>query len=128
MGVVAPQPGFLSTLRELTARRGIVLIFDEVVTGFRLGWAGAQGRFGVQPDLTTFGKIIGGGLPIGAVGGPRRLMQRLAPEGDVYHGGTFAGHPLSMAAGTATLRELKLHPPYERIERLAQRLADGLLE
>src|SRR3989338_2801073 len=103
MGVVAPQPGFLSTLRELTARCGIVLIFDEVVTGFRLGWAGAQGRFGVQPDLTTFGKIIGGGLPIGAVGGPRRLMQRLAPGGGGCHGGPFAGHPPSMAAGGSTL-------------------------
>src|SRR3989338_2886319 len=127
MGVVAPQPGFLSTLRELTAHCGIVLIFDEVVTGFRLGWAGAQGRFGVQPDLTTFGKIIGGGLPIGAVVGPRRLMQRLAPEGDVYHGGTFAGHPLSMAAGTATLSALEAHPPYEHMERLTQRLAEGLV-
>jgi glutamate-1-semialdehyde 2,1-aminomutase len=126
MGVVAPQSGFLSTLRELTARCGIVLIFDEVVTGFRLGLAGAQGRFGVQPDLTTFGKIIGGGLPIGALGGPRRLMQRLAPEGDVYHGGTFAGHPLSMAAGVASLKELEDRPPYEAMEQLTQRLVEGL--
>lgn len=128
MGVVAPGPSFLSGLRELTSRSGIVLIFDEVVTGFRLGAAGAQGRFGVQADLTTFGKIIGGGLPIGALGGPRRIMQRLAPEGDVYHGGTFAGHPFSMAAGVATLSVLEEHPPYEHMEQLTQRLAEGLLQ
>jgi len=126
MGVVAPEPGFLSGLRELTSRHGIVLIFDEVVTGFRLGAAGAQGRLGIQPDLTTFGKIPGGGLPIGALGGPRRIMQRLAPEGDVYHGGTFAGHPLSMVAGVATLSALQAHPPYEHMERLTQQLVEGL--
>jgi glutamate-1-semialdehyde 2,1-aminomutase len=126
MGVVAPGPSFLSGLRELTSRYGIVLIFDEVVTGFRVDYAGAQGRVGIQPDVTTFGKIIGGGLPIGALGGPKRIMQRLAPEGDVYHGGTFAGHPLSMAAGIASLRELAEHPPYEQMERLTQRLAEGL--
>jgi glutamate-1-semialdehyde 2,1-aminomutase len=126
MGVVPPAPGFLEQIRELTARHGVLLIFDEVVTGFRLGRGGAQEAFGVRPDLTTFGKIIGGGLPIGALGGPRRLMQRLAPEGDVYHGGTFAGHPLSMAAGVAALAELAARPPYERIDRLAQRLAEGL--
>jgi glutamate-1-semialdehyde 2,1-aminomutase len=128
MGVVAPEPGFLAGLRELAARYGIVLIFDEVVTGFRLGAAGAQGRLGMQPDLTTFGKIIGGGLPIGAVGGPKRIMQRLVPEGDVYHGGTFAGHPLSIAAGIATLSALEEQPPYEPMERLAQQLAEGLTQ
>jgi len=128
MGVIAPQPAYLARLRALTRHHGIVLIFDEVVTGFRVGFSGAQGLFGVRADLTTFGKIIGGGLPIGAVGGPRILMQRLAPEGDVYHGGTFAGHPLSMAAGVATLTTLKTHPPYERLEALSQRLAQGLLE
>lgn len=127
MGVIIPEGGFLSRMRQLTARHGIVLIFDEVVTGFRVGLGGAQGYFGVTPDLTVFGKIIGGGLPIGAVGGPRHLMQRLAPEGDVYHGGTFAGHPLSMAAGIATLRVLNAHPPYERLERLAATLVEGLV-
>jgi len=127
MGVVLPQARFLKRLRELTAEQGTVLIFDEVVTGFRVGSGGAQGVFGIRPDLTTFGKIIGGGLPIGAVGGRRALMQRLAPVGDVYHGGTFAGHPLSMAAGIATLKELRAHPPYAALERLAQRLTDGLV-
>jgi len=126
MGVIAPRPGFLARIRELTSRHGILLIVDEVVTGFRLGCGGAQGRFGIQPDLTTFGKVIGGGLPIGALGGAKRIMQHLAPEGEVYHGGTFAGHPLSMAAGIATLKELTAHPPYERIERLTQQLVGGL--
>lgn len=127
MGVVPPAPGFLAGLREAATRHGVLLVFDEVVTGFRLGPGGAQAAFGVTPDLTVLGKIIGGGLPIGALGGPRRLLQRLAPEGDVYHAGTFAGHPLSMAAGVAVLRELAAHPPYERLERLSARLADGLL-
>ncbi|MBI3021045.1 MAG: aminotransferase class III-fold pyridoxal phosphate-dependent enzyme, partial [Candidatus Omnitrophica bacterium] len=128
MGVVVPEPGFLQRLRTLTSRHGILLIFDEVVTGFRVGLGGAQGYAGVRPDLTTFGKIIGGGLPIGALGGPRQLMQRLAPEGDVFHGGTFAGHPLSMTAGIATVQGLKTDPPYERLERLSGRLAEGLLK
>ena len=128
MGVVVPERGYLARLRELTRQHGIVLIFDEVVTGFRLGLGGAQGVFGVTPDLTTFGKIICGGLPVGALGGPRRLMQRLAPEGDVYHGGTFAGHPLSMAAGIALLNELKTNPPYERLEQRSQHLVGGLSE
>jgi glutamate-1-semialdehyde 2,1-aminomutase len=126
MGVVPPQPGFLQRLRELTTARGIVLIFDEVVTGFRLAYGGAQARVGVRPDLTVLGKIIGGGLPIGAVGGPARLMDRLAPEGDVYHAGTFAGHPLAMAAGLATLQTLRRERPYARLEALGARLADGL--
>ncbi len=128
MGVVTPEPGYLARIRELTSRHGILLIFDEVVTGFRVAYGGAQGYFGVKPDLTTFGKILGGGLPIGALGGPTQLMQRLAPEGDVYHGGTFAGHPLSMAAGIATLRELKARPPYERLEQLSGRLVEGLVK
>ena len=128
MGVVAPGPGYLSRIKQWTIRQGALLIFDEVVTGFRLGRGGAQALFGVAPDLTVFGKIVGGGLPIGAVTGPRRLMQRLAPEGDVYHGGTFAGHPLSMAAGVAALSELESHPPYERLERLSRQLASGVSE
>ncbi len=125
-GVLVPEAGFLQRLRALTQEYGILLVFDEVVTGFRVGPGGAQGRYGIRPDLTTFGKIIGGGLPIGALGGSASLMQRLAPDGDVYHGGTFAGHPLSMAAGIATLRALRVAPPYARLERLTQRLADGL--
>ena len=126
MGVVPPQTGFLKRLRTLTAAHGIVLVFDEVVTGFRLGLSGAQGMFNIHPDLTTFGKIIGGGLPIGAVGGPRRIMQQLAPEGPVYHGGTFAGHPLSMAAGVATLNALRAHPPYARLDARTRRLTAEL--
>ena len=126
MGVIVPQPAYLMRLRELTRRHGIVLIFDEVVTGFRIGLGGAQEWLGVRPDLTTFGKIIGGGLPIGALGGPRALMQRLTPEGDVYHGGTFAGHPLTMAAGIATLTALTTRPPYARLETRSRQLAQGL--
>ncbi len=126
MGVVPPHQGYLAQLRELTRRHGALLVFDEVVTGFRVGPGGAQMLFNVQPDLTVFGKIIGGGLPIGAIGGPARLMDRLAPLGDVYHAGTFAGHPLTMAAGVATLRELARRPPYQRLEMLGHRLADGL--
>ena len=126
MGVVPPEPGYLTRIRALTSRHGILLIFDEVVTGFRVGLGGAQGLFGITPDLTTFGKIIGGGLPIGALGGSKRLMQRLAPEGDVFHGGTFAGHPLSMAAGVAMLNEVISHPPYERLERRSQGLVSKL--
>ena len=126
MGVVPPEPGFLAGLRALTRQHGVVLIFDEVVTGFRVGFGGAQAHFGVAPDLTTFGKIIGGGLPIGALGGPRHLMQRLAPEGDVYHGGTFAGHPLSMAAGRAALQALKARDPYARLDDLATELVSSL--
>ncbi len=127
MGVVLPHPAFLPSLRRRTQETGSLLIFDEVVTGFRVGPAGAQGRFGVRPDLTVLGKIIGGGLPIGAIGSTRRLLQRLAPEGDVYHGGTFAGHPLSVAAGVAALRQLREVAPYDALERLGDRLASGLI-
>ena len=127
MGVVVPEPGYLAQLRALTSRHGALLIFDEVVTGFRVAYGGAQVLFNVTPDLTTFGKIIGGGLPIGAVGGPKHFMQRLAPEGDVYHGGTFAGHPLSMVTGIAALRALKVAAPYAKLDQQASRLAHGLL-
>ncbi len=126
MGVIPPEAGYLQQIRQATASRGVLLIFDEVVTGFRLGLGGAQGLFGIRPDLTTFGKIIGGGLPIGAVGGPTRLMQRLAPEGDVYHAGTFAGHPLSMACGAAVLHELIAQPPYASLEAKARRVEQAL--
>ena len=127
MCVVTPDPGYLRRLRKWTERQGALLIFDEVVTGFRFGFGGAQHAFGVTPDLTVCGKIIGGGLPIGAVAGPKRLMQRLTPEGDVYHGGTFAGHPLSMAGGLAVLTELRSHPPYDRLERLSQQVTQGMM-
>ena len=128
MGVVPPGPSFLSQLRDITRSQGILLIFDEVVTGFRLAVGGAQERFGVKPDLSTFGKIIGGGLPVGAVGGPRELMRYLTPEGPVFHGGTFSGHPLAMAAGVAAIRELRSRRPYARLERSGAQLEAGLRE
>ncbi|HTL71376.1 MAG TPA: glutamate-1-semialdehyde 2,1-aminomutase [Candidatus Eisenbacteria bacterium] len=106
MGVVAPAPGFLETLRSLTSRRGTLLIFDEVITGYRVSWGGAQAMYGIRPDLTLLGKIIGGGLPVGAFGGSARIMNALAPEGRVYQAGTLSGNPLSMAAGRAVLSRL----------------------
>lgn len=107
MGLVPPLPGFLSGLRQLCDEYKSLLIFDEVITGFRLAYAGAQGRFDIQPDLATLGKIIGGGLPVGCFGGKRQYMERVAPQGDVYQAGTLSGNPLAMAAGLATLRKLK---------------------
>jgi glutamate-1-semialdehyde 2,1-aminomutase len=105
-GIIVPPPGYLRALREIADRHGVLLVFDEVITGFRLGLGGAQGRFGVRPDLTTLGKIIAGGMPIGAYGGRADLMGLVAPSGPVYQAGTLSGHPLSMAAGIATLGEL----------------------
>ena len=107
MGVVPPQPGFLPRLRSITSEYGALLIFDEVITGFRLGRGGAQGVFGVKPDLTCLGKIIGCGLPIGAYGGRRDLMQQMAPAGPVYQAGTLSGNPVAVAAGLATLKALQ---------------------
>ena len=121
-----PQPGFLGQLREITRRKKIVLIFDEVVTGFRIGWSGAQGALGITPDLTTLGKVVGGGLPIGAYGGRRDLMEMVAPSGPVYQAGTLAGNPISVAAGLATLRELSKPGTYERLESLASELEAGI--
>jgi glutamate-1-semialdehyde 2,1-aminomutase len=119
MGVVPPAPGFLETLREETERAGALLVFDEVITGFRVGWSGAQGRYGVTPDLTCLGKVIGGGLPLAAFGGRRDLMERLAPVGPVYQAGTLSGNPVSVAAGLATLTTLRETPgAYERLEEL----------
>jgi glutamate-1-semialdehyde 2,1-aminomutase len=125
VGVVAPLPGFLEALREETTRRGAILIFDEVITGFRVARGGAQERFGVTPDLTTLGKVIGGGLPIGAYGGRADLMAHVAPEGAVYQAGTLSGHPLSMAAGCATL-DLLTSAVYDRLEVRGARLETGL--
>lgn len=126
MGVVLPEPGFLEGIRELTARHGALLIFDEVVTGFRLGYGGAQALYCVMPDLTCLGKIIGGGLPVGAYGGRREIMEMIAPLGPVYQAGTLAGNPLAMAAGIATLRQLQSPGVYERLEELSSALAEGL--
>jgi len=106
MGVIAPLPGFLQFLRWLTRRNGTILIFDEVMTGFRVAWGGAQVRYGIEPDLTTLGKVIGGGFPVGAYGGRSDLMRRVAPEGPVYQAGTLSGNPVAMAAGLAALRAL----------------------
>jgi glutamate-1-semialdehyde 2,1-aminomutase len=106
MGLALPKPGFLEGLRELATRHGALLIFDEVITGFRLAYGGAQSVFGVDPDLTCLGKIIGGGFPVGAYGGKRRFMERISPEGDIYQAGTLSGNPVAMAAGLATLAAL----------------------
>ena len=126
MGVVPPAPGFLEACRELCSKYGAVLIFDEVITGFRVAWGGAQERFGVLPDLTTLGKIIGGGLPVGAFGGRREIMETVAPLGSTYQAGTLSGNPLAMAAGAAALRALSEPGVYERLETLARAVADGL--
>ncbi len=124
MGVVPPDPGFLEGLRTLTRRHGIVLIFDEVITGFRLCWGGAQTLLGIRPDLTVLGKVIGGGLPVGAYGGRREIMKLVSPEGPVYQAGTLSGNPLAVAAGLAQLRTLRDRPEiYRRINVLAARLA-----
>ena len=126
MGVVPPAPGFLEGLRRVTAHDGAMLIFDEVITGFRVGSGGAQGLYGVMPDITTLGKIIGGGLPVGCYGGRREIMERVAPLGDMYQAGTLSGNPLAMSAGVATLTELRKPGVYEQIDRLAARLTDGV--
>jgi len=126
MGLVLPKPGFLAGLRELTARYGALLIFDEVMTGFRVGPGGAQKREGVLPDLTTLGKIIGGGLPVGAFGGRAEIMDQLSPAGQVYQAGTLSGNPVAMAAGLATLRALGEAGTYEKLEAAGARFCRGL--
>ena len=128
MGVVGPAPGFLAGLRDLTTRHGSLLIFDEVITGFRVAWGGAQARYGVAPDLTCLGKIIGGGLPVGAYGGSRALMERVAPLGGVYQAGTLSGNPLAVAAGLATLRALERPGVYERLEERGARVEWDIVE
>jgi glutamate-1-semialdehyde 2,1-aminomutase len=128
MGVVPPAPGFLEGLRRLTEEYGSLLIFDEVMTGFRLAYGGAQAFYGITPDLTCLGKIIGGGLPVGAYGGRREIMEKLAPVGPVYQAGTLSGNPLAVTAGIATLEALKRPGVYEELERKSAALADGLAE
>jgi glutamate-1-semialdehyde 2,1-aminomutase len=125
-GLYVPQAGFLEFLREITSEHEAVLIFDEVMTGFRLAWGGAQERFGIRPDLSCFGKIIGGGLPVGAFGGKREIMDHLAPLGPVYQAGTLSGNPLAMAAGLAALDELASTNSYERLESLGAELEEGM--
>ncbi len=125
-GCLPPQAGFLEKLRKLTAEQGTVLIFDEVMTGFRVAYGGAQGLYGIQPDLTTLGKIIGGGLPVGAYGGKASLMNWVAPAGPVYQAGTLSGNPLAVGAGLKTLEILRRPGAYERLEVIAGKLASGL--
>lgn len=126
MGCVNPSPGFLAALRELTEKEGALLIFDEVMTGFRVAYGGAQSLFGIRPDLTTLGKIIGGGLPVGAYGGRADIMNHVLPAGKVFQAGTLSGNPLATAAGIATLRVLRDTKPYEQLNQLSARLAAGL--
>jgi glutamate-1-semialdehyde 2,1-aminomutase len=128
MGCVPPEPGYLEGLREITARYGTVLIFDEVMTGFRLARGGAQERYGIVPDMTCLGKIIGGGLPVGAFGGRRDIMERVAPLGPIYQAGTLSGNPLAMTAGLQTLRVTGEPGFYEKLEGLGERWRRGMAE
>jgi len=128
MGVVAPSPGFLEGLRELTQKYGALLVFDEVITGFRLSYGGAQGLYGIRPDLTCLGKVIGGGLPVGAYGGRREIMEHVAPLGPAYQAGTLSGNPLAMTAGIQTLTLLRSGLIYEELEEQGRSLAEGIEE
>jgi glutamate-1-semialdehyde 2,1-aminomutase len=128
MGVIIPTPDFLRALRELTTRHGALLICDEVMTGFRVAYGGGQQLLGIEPDLTTLGKIVGGGLPVGAYGGRSMVMDHILPAGKVFQAGTLSGNPLATAAGCAMLRALRDDPPYERLEQLGARLERGLRE
>jgi glutamate-1-semialdehyde 2,1-aminomutase len=128
MGLVPPAAGFLESLREVTEKHGVILIFDEVMTGFRVAYGGAQTLYGITPDLTCFGKIIGGGLPVGAYGGKKEIMSQIAPQGPVYQAGTLSGNPIAMIAGIATLEQLKKEGVYESLAEKSKRLATGLAE
>jgi glutamate-1-semialdehyde 2,1-aminomutase len=128
MGLVEPKAEFLSELRRLTEKHGALLIYDEVMTGFRLAFGGAQELYRQRPDLTVLGKIVGGGLPVGAYGGRADIMQQVMPAGPVFQAGTLSGNPLAMAAGIATLLELREHPPYTKLEALSRALAEGLAQ
>lgn len=127
-GFITPDAGFLEGLREITKENGALLVFDEVMTGFRIAYGGAQEKFGVTPDLTTLGKIIGGGLPVGAYGGRRDIMSMIAPAGPVYQAGTLSGNPLAMTAGIKTLEQLQKPGTYAYLEKITKRLSDGLLQ
>jgi len=127
MGVVPPQPGFLEGLREITRADGALLLFDEVITGFRVAMGGAQQRYGVTPDMTCLGKIVGGGLPVGVYGGRAEIMEQVAPLGGIYQAGTLSGNPVAMAAGIATLEALRAPGTYQALETMGARLADGLI-
>ncbi|HEV3166726.1 MAG TPA: glutamate-1-semialdehyde 2,1-aminomutase [Isosphaeraceae bacterium] len=126
MGLVPPRSGYLELLSELTTKHGALLIFDEVMTGFRVAYGGAQARYGIRPDLTALGKILGGGLPAAAYGGAGKIMDQISPVGPIYQAGTLSGNPLAMAAGLKTLQILREQPPYDRLEALSTRLAEGL--
>jgi glutamate-1-semialdehyde 2,1-aminomutase len=126
MGTVAPEPGYLELLREVTKASGTVLIFDEVMTGFRLAAGGAQEKYGIVPDMTTLGKVIGGGLPVGAYGGRAEIMNMVAPAGPIYQAGTLSGNPLAVSAGLAALRRIRSENPYPRLETLGSRLEKGI--
>lgn len=128
MGVVPPAPGYLQGLRELCDKHGALLLFDEVMTGFRVDWGGAQAKYHIRPDLTCLGKVIGGGLPIGAYGGSKKIMEMISPAGNVYQAGTLSGNPLAMAGGLATLEILKEPGSYETLEERGANLASGLVE
>ncbi|MFN9069530.1 MAG: aminotransferase class III-fold pyridoxal phosphate-dependent enzyme, partial [Cyanobacteriota bacterium] len=125
-GFITPEPGFLEGLRELTQEPGSLLVFDEVMTGFRISYGGAQAKFGITPDLTTLGKVIGGGLPVGAYGGRADIMAMVAPAGPMYQAGTLSGNPLAMTAGIKTLELLKQPGTYERLTTITERLSSGL--
>ena len=127
-GLYLPKPGYLEFLREITASNGALLIFDEVMTGFRLAKGGAQQRFGITPDLSTFGKVIGGGLPVGAFGGRAEIMDYLAPLGPVYQAGTLSGNPIAMAAGLANLEELNHSGAYDKLEKIGEQLEAGMTD
>ncbi len=127
-GFIAPDAGFLEGLRLITQEAGALLVFDEVMTGFRIAYGGAQAKFGVTPDLTTMGKVIGGGLPVGAYGGRREIMQMVAPAGPMYQAGTLSGNPLAMTAGIKTLELLQRPGTYEQLDRITKKLADGMLQ
>jgi glutamate-1-semialdehyde 2,1-aminomutase len=126
MNLVAPKPEFLRAMRELCTKHGAVLILDEVMTGFRVGLTGAQGRYGIQPDLTTLGKVIGGGMPVGAFGGRREIMQKIAPLGPVYQAGTLSGNPVAVAAGLATLKLVQAPGFYQKLGASTRALTEGL--
>jgi glutamate-1-semialdehyde 2,1-aminomutase len=128
MGVVPPAEGYLQGLRDLCDAHGVVLIFDEVITGFRVAFGGAQELYGVTPDLTTLGKIIGGGFPVGAFGGKREIMDKLAPDGPVYQAGTLSGNPVAMTAGLATLEALSQPGVYETLDQRGERISYGLMQ